>query len=144
MREGMKPPIGAALAGALGVGVFVAVMVWLLGDESIGALPIFATLVACGIPVGIVLGWRFATRVGRWHPVGLVAWMAISAVLLGDLEISAGIAIGGAFGDHSLLAFAPIALVYGLFYAVFVLPITAAAATLWLATFVGLDRLVRW
>jgi hypothetical protein len=143
MSEDMKRPIGAALAGALGVGLFLAIMMWVLEDESNYPVPLFAAIVVAGIPVGIVLGWRFASRVGRWHPAGVVAWMAISAVLLGDVEISAVFAVAGAFGDHTLLAFAPFALLYGLVYAIFVLPVTVAAATLWLAVFVGLDRLIR-
>jgi hypothetical protein len=150
MNETLKPLIGAALAGALGVVTFVAVLAWILaspqGDAAgaWGGLDLVAILLAVGTPVGILLGWRFAARVRRWHPVFLVGWMAVSAVLVGDAEVSALIAAAGIITGHlELIPFAALAFVVGLLaYGMFILPVTVVGATLWLVAFAGLDRLV--
>jgi hypothetical protein len=83
-----------------------------------------------GIPIAALLGWRFTSRVGKWNAFGIVAWMGISAVLLGNLLVSVVAAVM-ATGDLGALFFAYILFGYGLFLAVILLPVTLVAAAVW-------------
>jgi hypothetical protein len=138
MTDRAKPLVGAAIAAVLAV---IAIAIAVTQPQT--AWPLATSLLVAGAPVGIVLGWRFAGRTGRWNPAALVAWMAASAVLLGDAEISAGVAVGGIVsGDLGVTAFAALAFVAGLIVGLAVLPLTAVAAIIWLVTFKAVDGLV--
>jgi hypothetical protein len=138
MTDRAKAPVGAAIAAALAV-TAIAVSI----NQPQAAWPLLTSLLVAGAPVGIALGWKFASRTGRWNPAALVAWMAASAVLLGDAELSAGLAVGGIVsGDLPLTAFAVLAFLFGLIVGLAVLPLTVVAATVWLITYTAVDRLV--
>jgi hypothetical protein len=62
--------------------------------------------------------------------------MALSAALLGDAEASVILAVVGMWsGEPGFVVLAPFSFTAGLFYALFVLPITVTAATLWYLSF---------
>ena len=146
MSESMKPPIGSALAIVLGLIAWQLALRLLPVHQWEDGLTVFVPgIILAGIPVGAWLGWRFAQRVGRRNPFALIGWMAVSAVLLGDLEVSAAIAIGAAVstGGPGIVAFVPFVFAIGLFFGLLVLPLTLPAAVLWFVTFSGLLWLVR-
>jgi hypothetical protein len=142
MSEQAKPKIGAALAPTLGLACLVGSLAW-QWLPAVG--PILPLIIAGGTPVGLLLGARFARRVGRWHPLALVAWMAVSAVLVGDAAVCLlAVVVGLATLSLPTILFAVVAYPFGLVIAgPFVLPLAALAATLWYLAFVGMERMLR-
>jgi hypothetical protein len=123
---------GSAVSAAI-AGIGALTMTRLLESDLLA----FGSLGLMGTPVGALLGWRFAPRVGRWPVAGVIGWMAVSAVLLGDVMVTGSMlveALLGGGGDLGLVFAAVLILAYGLGYAVLVLPVTLVAAAAWYAT----------
>lgn len=133
MRSRTKSKVGLTVALALGLVALAIVLPFALtANEWDGGIRLFAIIIGAGIPPGMLLGWRFAPRVGEREVVAQIAWMALSAVLLGVLEISALMVAGGLVTGHlEVLALWPLIYAVGLFLGLFVLPITLVAAVVW-------------
>lgn len=98
---GARRALGAALAAGMSFAVAVALAgaAEALGQSGVGGILALCSLgAAIGVPVGAVLGWVHAPAatasqgLGR---VGLVAWLATWAVLLGAALLSVLMALGG-------------------------------------------------
>jgi hypothetical protein len=140
-----KPTFGAAVAAVLGIVAFAATLPFLPRDSWEGGIRLVSTIIVAGIPVGVVLGWRSAWRVGAWNPLKLIGWMAVSAVVLGDVEVCIVLAVAGSWsGQPEFVVVAPLLFPYGLLLGIFVLPLTLAAAVLWFATYAAVELLVGW
>jgi hypothetical protein len=123
---------GSAVSAAI-AGIGALTMARLFESDVLG----FVWLGLMGMPVGAVLGWRFAPRVGRWHAAAIIGWMALSAVLLGDVMVTGSMlveALLGGGGDVGLVLFAVLILAFGIGYALLALPVTLVAAAAWYAT----------
>jgi hypothetical protein len=141
MRKRARSIAGAALALYLGILASI-VSMSLASAYDAGLWGVIAWVILAGVPVGVVLGWRFGPRVGGWNPFVLIGWMGLSAVLLGDAEIVAGIAIGGLIdGRPEVLVLAPLLYGLGLFVGLLVLPLTLAGAVLWFVVYAVFERL---
>lgn len=139
MSPGLRAPLGAVL----GAGASLAVAVWEGDSSSNTGMFVGESIGLTGLPIGILLGWRFADRVGRSNPFGLVGWMGASAVLLGDVLVSVGIAAVNLLeGDPVMAGLFPFLLIFGLAFGVLILPITVVAAIAWLCAFLLFDWLL--
>jgi hypothetical protein len=132
----------AVVAISLGLATWAITLPFIPEESWEGGSRLLATLLVAGIPVGSFLAWRMVDRVGVWHPLRLIGWLAVSAAVLGDLEITLIFAIAGMWGGEPVwVVLAPMVFVVGLFYAIFVLPMTLLAATAWYAAFRGIEWL---
>ena len=128
-------------SASMGAAVSLLVAAWELAAGPLGEdlLP-GDSLGLTGIPVGAVVGWWFAARVGRWHPLWIILGMGLTAVLVGNAMVVTGLTLLFALEDPAGIVAFPILFAYGLVYAVTVLPFTVGAAAAWWA----LMKLLAW